>query len=260
MSMSNSPTPTPFGKASQWYESKFKALKPPEKLYKIGTLLAIPLILAPITLKSIGLEQVTPIAISLIIYTSIALWTLAFFMEAYPILKKLLDDKLFLIFFGGISFAIFKMSEISASHFVNKLTGLDPSAIPNASAALVAFFLPLTWLYAIAAITIIALVIMLIFSVTSFFDSKGDGTISIGRISAAASVITLITIFGALYDDKSSLLYITAKHIAISAEYFPNKQCSNISKDFYIAKIEADLVSAYIPKEDKFSKMKCISD
>lgn len=241
----------------EWREKYLRRIPSINMIYKMG--LYIGLLVIPLALVSgmLGLEKQVGVIFSTIVYTSVVIWALAFLVESYTILERLSCNKLFLALLGGLSFALFKISEISSDHFVNALTGVDPGFLPRSSSALVALFLPLQWLYMVA----LAMMPLTIFFMLRTVIATKEGAVAFfGRIVAAITVMLLATYFGSFLSNQESFGYILAKEIVIAAEYFPNDQCANVLDGERVANINRGWVSVYSPELDKFRSEKCMTD
>jgi hypothetical protein len=241
----------------EWREKYLSRIPSINMIYKIG--LCIGLLIIPVALVSgvLGVEENVGIVFSTIIYTSVVIWGVAFLVESYTILERLSRNKLFLVLLGGLSFALFKLSEISSDHFVNALTGIDPGLLPKSSSALVALFLPLQWLYIVA----LAMMPLTIFFMLRTVVATKEGTVAfLGRIVAAITVMLLATYFGSFLSKEDSFVYMLAKEIVIAAEYFPNNQCANIFVGERVADINRGWVSVYSPELDRFRSERCLSE
>ncbi len=188
-------------------------------------------------------------------YCTVAIWAVAFLIEASSRAIKVIENKYFLAILGLTSIGVIKISAIWAGRIVNTITGTDPSELPDAVAALQLVLVPISWTYVAIVLLTLSLFSLLTFGPlwSMMLHSRKQAMDFFARLVVTATITTL-ALTSSDYLRKESLT--SGKFLILSAEYFEDSRCKNLEPGDIVARIESGL-SIYSTKHDKFRFSTC---
>ncbi|MEH6492733.1 hypothetical protein [Halopseudomonas sp.] len=251
-----------FERAKRKVSSYFSALKyrlmekhvSEVELYALGYMFFLPGI-ASVLLLFVLSPDYSKIAVCSLAVIVLVVWSAAFLMEVAAKFSQITTNRYFLSALALVSIPVLKISSIWIGRFVNNTTGLDPSELPDATSALLALFVPLTWLYVFfALLTIVALAMLTVGALWSAVTHSPAQ----GRQFFARLVVTLFVVtYGFIFTDfLANGLIKLGEFIIVGAEYFKDARCENMSEHEFVARLESG-VSVFNSETNEFRFTTC---
>ncbi|MNF39083.1 hypothetical protein D3C85_856960 [compost metagenome] len=196
------------------------------------------------------------VAIQGVLTVAGVVWLIAFCIEGYSLLSRVLGSKFFVVLLGLVSLVVVKVSYIWSGRYINKITGLDPSYLPDAHSTLALLFVPLSWIYLGSVLLMAFLMIGFLFSPVFI---NGENAVKNSARFIVTLVIVLVGFSFADYlsEEGSAFGYISKVAIA-GSEYFPDESCSNFTDKEVVARLEGGEVSVFNPLDWTFRLDECV--
>lgn len=184
------------------------------------------------------------------------IWLIAFCVEGYSFLSRVLGRKSVVVLLGLVSLIVIKASYVWAGQYINKITGLDPSYLPDAHSTLALLFVPLSWLCLGSVLLMVLLVVGLVFS--PVFVHEKNAAKNSARFIVTFSIISVGFSFADFLSRDGSVLGYISKVVIVSSEYFTDARCLNLSGKEVVAQLGGGELSVFNPVDWSFRLDECV--
>jgi hypothetical protein len=191
---------------------------------------------------------------------SLSLLTAAVLVESTRFLEKMWERRWFKLLVAFLTFVAFSLARAHADKFINTLTSLDPSVLPQAQILLTSLLLVPSWVSVLLVILLLLMIVTMIF--IPGFAASGENELTswlrIGRVLGLMGVFTLLAWIDSQYKNDHSLVNSAMKEAVIYAEYHSKTPCRNVASDSLVADIGRGYISVFSRTSLDFHVENCV--
>ena len=237
--------------------SEFKASALYMKFYAIGGVLFVAYLVIGFVLilfrHDARVQDVAEIIIPFVLIS----FTIGVVVEFVQRLSSVWHNLWFGFFVGFLTFIAYSMARMEANEFINTLTNIDPSKLPEAQNLLTSLLLLPSWIKLLLPILLVLLVIaMLVIPILAVRDKTTRSSwLAIVRLLGVMGVFVVFARADELYGHP--LVEAGLRSAVVASEYHPRTICTNVFPGERVADVGDGFVSVFSTATDTFEPRRC---